>query len=144
MNSDRSAPVDVAARFVEAIAWGEHTVVWELLSPTGRSTAVSVALARGLDRVIASRIVDNVADPAELDEFLRRLLHGLRRDLRSVDVAEIKVVACDVDDRSAIAHLITPSTIPGTDAWAAGRVVMAADDAGRWAIDRLEPVIAGP
>lgn len=141
---DRSSPATVAARFVEAIAWGEHTVVWELLSSAGRSVAISVALTNGLDRVVAARISDDVADPVEFVEFLRQLLHGIRRDLRSVDVAEIQIARCDVDDRTATAHLSTPSVIPGTDTWAAGRLFLTADDDGRWSIDRLEPVIAGP
>lgn len=139
-----SSPAEIASRFVVAIAWGEHTVVWELLSSVGRAIAVSVALANGLDRVVAARITDGVADPVEFDEFLRHLLHGLRRDLRSVDVAEIRVDTCDVTDTSATAHLSTPSAIPGTEAWAAGRIRLTVDDAGRWAIDRFEPVIAGP
>lgn len=139
-----SSPADVASRFVAAVAWGEHTVVWELLSNVGRAVAVSVALANGLDRVVASRITDGVADPVELDEFLRQLLHGLRRDLRSVEIAEVRVDTCDVADGSATVHLSVPSAIPGTRAWAAGRVRLTADDDGRWSIDRLEPVIAGP
>ena len=141
---DTGSPTDVASRFIEAIAWGEHTVVWELLSTVGRATAVSVALTNGLDRVVAARITDGVADPVEFDEFLRQLLHGLRRDLRSVDVAEIRVGACQVADGSATAHLSTPSAIPGTEAWAAGRIRLTAEESGSWAIDRLEPVITGP
>ena len=140
----RSSPSEVAARFVEAIAWGEHTVVWDLLSPAGRSVAISVALANGLDRVVAARISDDVADPVDFDEFLRQLLHGLRRDLRSVDVAEVQVAGCDVTARTATAQLSTPSAIPGTSNWAAGRLILSADDHERWRIDRLEPVIAGP
>lgn len=139
-----SSPADVASRFVDAIAWGEHTVVWDLLSGVGRAIAVSVALANGLDRVVAARITDGVADPVELDEFLRQLLHGLRRDLRSVEVAEIRIDACVVTDGSATVHLSTPSAIPATEGWAAGRVQLTLDEDGSWAIDRFEPVIAGP
>ena len=167
MNRDvvgRSSPGDVASRFIDAIAWGEHTVVWELLSHRGRATAITVALANGLDRVIAARISDGLADPAELDDFLRQLLHGLRRDLRSVEVADVQVAdvqvadvqvadvqvanvevaGCHLAGRSAVVLLSTPSAIPSTEPWAAGRVVMSEDDAGAWAVDHLEPVVAGP
>jgi hypothetical protein len=139
-----SSPAAVAERFVEAIVWNEHTVVWDLLSRSGRSITVSVALANGLDRVVAARISDDVADPVEFDDFLRQLIHGLRRDLRSVEVAEIQVASCDVDGASATAYLSTPSVIPGTETWAAGRLMLSTEDGVRWSIDRLVPVIAGP
>ena len=139
-----SSPATVAARFVDAITWGEHTVVWQLLSGSGRSVAVSVALANGLDRVVAARISDDVADPAEFDDFLRQLIRGLRRDLRSVDVSELQVGSCVVTGGVAVAHLTTPSVIPGTDDWAAGRLRLSMGGGGVWTIDRLEPIVAGP
>ena len=133
-----------ADRFVRAIAGGEHTAVWEMLSGAGRSTAIEVALSNGLDRVRAARFADGVADPVELDEFLHALVGGLRRDLRSVEIDRLTtgdVVALE-DGRVAV-ELASPSSLPGTTAWPAGRVVLSEDGSG-WRVDRLEPVIAGP
>ena len=136
-------PLAVSQRFVDAIAAGEHTVVWDLMSEVARITAIEVALANGLDRVRATRFRDDVADPVELDEFLRALVAGLRRDLRSVEIDRLTTSGVERldDDRVAVA-LASPSTIPGVAAWPAGRVVLS--DRGRWLVDRLEPVIAGP
>lgn len=135
-----------AARFIEAVAWGEHTAVWDLLSESGRSTALSVALANGLDRVVASRLSDDVADPVEREEFLVQLIRGIRRDLRSVDLTHLCAApsAAIQPDGSAIVELTSPSAIPGSGPWAAGRLILGLTHAGAWRIDRLEPVIAGP
>ncbi len=144
--TDFHDPVDVAGRFVEAISWGEHTAVWDLLSETGRGVALSVALTNGLDRVVATRISDDVADPTERHTFLEQLLRGLRRDLRSVDLAHLQVEppsSIQVDG-TAIVELTCPSTIPGTGAWAAGRLTLSSESDGTWRIDRLQPIIAGP
>ncbi|MEO6651496.1 MAG: hypothetical protein ABIP17_02430 [Ilumatobacteraceae bacterium] len=144
--TDSPDPAVVAGRFVEAIAWGEHTVVWDLLSRTGRGVALSVALTNGLDRVVAARISDDVADPTECQAFLEQLLRGLRRDLRSVDLAHLHAESPAViqDDGTAIVELTCPSAIPGTGSWSAGRLVLSSAPDGTWRIDRLEPIIAGP
>ena len=86
-----SAPEGPAARaeaFVHAIVWGEHTTIWELLSPTGRSAALSVAVGNGLDRVVASRIEGDVANPVELEDFLRQLGPALATDQLELDPVE--------------------------------------------------------
>ena len=139
-------PAAVAGAFVAAIAWGEHTTVWELLSETGRSVALAVAQVNGLDRVAAGRIRDGLANPLELEDFLGQLLGGLRHDLRSVDIAEIILGACTPAPGGATAtvELTVPSLLPGTDSWPAGTVVCSHDGAGGWRVDRLEPVLAGP
>ncbi len=144
--TDFHDPVEVAGRFVEAISWGEHTAVWDLLSGTGRGVALSVALTNGLDRVVAARISDDVADPTERHTFLEQLLRGLRRDLRSVDLAHLQVEpsASIQVDGTAVVELTCPSAIPGTVSWAAGRLILSSNSDGTWRIDRLLPIIAGP
>lgn len=139
-------PAAVAGALVAAIAWGEHTTVWELLSETGRSVALAVAQANGLDRVAAVRIRDGLANPLELEDFLGQLLGGLRHDLRSVDIGEIVLGACALapDGATATIELTVPSLLPGTGSWPAGRVVCSRGDSGSWRVDRLEPVRAGP
>ena len=139
-------PAAVTASFVHAIAWGEHTTVWELLSATGRSVALAVAQANGLDRVAASRIRDRLANPIELEDFLAQLLGGLRHDLRSVDIGELRLGRCEPAPAgdTAVVELLVPSLLPGTGPWPAGSVVLSDDGSGTWRVDRLEPILAGP
>lgn len=138
--------VDAANTFVHAIQWGEHTTVWSLLSESGRAIALSVASSNGLDRVTASRIRDDVSDPMALDEFLSRLLGGIRRDLRSVDIDELETgdVRVTDDGDAATVELTNPSAIPGTLPWSAGHLELSIDANGRWLVDRLVPRLVGP
>lgn len=135
-----------ANAFVHAIQWAEHTRVWALLSEQGRTTALSVGVSNGLDRVTAARIRDDVSDPVELEEFLTRLLGGIRRDLRSVDIDRLDVgdVTFADDATSAVVELTNPSTIPGTPHWSAGQLEMSIGDDGEWFVDRLVPRVVGP
>lgn len=137
---------DAANTFVHAVQWGEHTTVWSLLSESGRATALSVASSNGLDRVTASRIREGVSDPMVLDEFLTRLLRGIRRDLRSVDIDDLETGEVRVadDGGAATVELTNPSTIPGTPPWSAGHLELSVDADGRWLVDRLVPRVAGP
>jgi hypothetical protein len=145
MTASRLA-VDAANGFVHAVQWGEHTTVWSLLSESGKATALSVASSNGLDRVTASRIRDDVSDPMVLDEFLGRLLGGIRRDLRSVDIDELETgdVRVADDANAATVELTNPSTIPGTPPWPAGHLELSIDADGRWLVDRLVPRLVGP
>lgn len=142
-----SAP-DRARAFLRAVAWGEHTTIWDLLSDEGRRHALSVATRQGLDPVVAGRLRDDLADPAEREQFLHRLLEGLRRDLRSVDLPNLTVEGGDgaaVTDGGSVAVAVTsPSTIPGTGGWSAGTLVLSLDPVRGWCVDRVEPRLAGP
>lgn len=141
-----TAAADRAAAFLQAIAWGEHTTIWELLSDDGRRAALSVAVDNGLDRVAAGRIHDDLADPAEREEFLRQLVGGLRRDLRSVDLPNLSIDAGTLIETGSTASIAftSPSTIPGTEGWAAGLLLLSRNGDRGWCIDRLEPRLAGP
>lgn len=140
------APWEVARRFVRAIARGEHTLIWELLAPEARERAIRVAVGNGLDRVRAQRLRDGMSDPEELDDFLRHLLGGLRRDLRSVEVDRLVVGQHPQrhEDGSVAVDLHSPSAIPGTGDWPAGVLYLREQAPGCWLVARLEPVIAGP
>lgn len=149
-----------ARAFIHAIVWAEHTTLWDLLSADGRAAALSVAVRNGLDRVVAGRIHDELADPVELQRFLQQLVEGLRRDLRSVELTELTVGDCGPGDGgpgdggrgdggrgdggTAAVELLTPSQLPGIDAWPAGRLVLSHDPERGWLVDRLEPRLAGP
>ena len=134
-----------AGAFIHAIVWAEHTTLWELLSDDGRTAALSVAMRNGLDRVVAGRIHDDLADPVERERFLQQLVGGLRRDLRSVELTELTLGECSTaSDGSVAVELLTPSQLPGTDFWPAGRLVLSCDTDRGWVVDRLEPRLAGP
>ncbi len=133
-----------AQRFVRAIVWGEHTVIWQLLSARGRQAALSIAVRNGLDRVVATRIQDDLTNPIEKDRFLQQLVGGLRRDLRSVELTELAIGECQVNDNgSATAALLSPSTIPGTPPWPAGQLTLS-NTGGLWQVDHLDPRLITP
>lgn len=143
--SSLAGAAEAADRFLRAVVWGEHTRLWALLSPEGRTAALSVAVANGMDRVVAGRIRDGLADPVEFDDFLRQLLVGLRRDMRSVDLENVTLAGeprPGPEDGSVIVELVTPSALPGTEAWPAGRLVLSPGPEGDWGVDRLEPRLA--
>lgn len=147
MGAALNSPAEAADRFLRAVVWGEHTRLWALLSPEGRTAALSVAMANGMDRVVAGRIRDGLADPVEFDDFLRQLLVGLRRDMRSVDLENVTLAdepRPGAEDGSVIVELATPSALPGTEAWLAGRLVLSPGSEGDWSVDRLEPRLARP
>lgn len=146
MTSPEGSAHDRAEAFLRAIVRGEHTTIWELLSDDGRRAALSVAMENGMDRAVAGRIHDGLADPIERQEFLRQLVHGLRRDLRSVDLPNLSVDADSLRETPSTASIAitSPSLIPGTDGWAAGQLVLSRDEDRGWCIDRMEPRLAGP
>ena len=134
-----------AGAFIHAIVWAEHTTLWDLLSDQGRAAALSVAMRNGMDRVVAGRIRDDLADPVERERFLQQLVGGLRRDLRSVEITELALGECRaVEDGSVAVELLSPSQLPGIDAWPAGRLILGCDTERGWVVDRLEPRLAGP
>ena len=134
-----------ARAFIHAIVWAEHTTLWDLLSDEGRPTALSVAVHNGLDRVVASRIRDELANPVERERFLQQLVVGLRRDLRSVELTALTVGESNCrDDGAVVVELQTPSQLPGIHAWPAGLLVLSRDPDRGWLVDRLDPRLAGP
>ncbi len=80
------AALDASRSFIHAVAWGEHRTVWELLALVGRKAVLRVALGRGMDDVLASRLREDRAEPDELDAFLSDLVNGLRSDLAGADL----------------------------------------------------------
>lgn len=136
----------VAEAFLDAIVWSRHTEIWELLSTGGRETVLRIAMTNGLDRVVAGRLRDGLADPVDRDRFLADLLEGLRRDLRSVELDRLDVADEIewIDGDTVGVGLVGPSTIPGTGPWSAGQVVLAIDGDRGWRVERLEPRLVTP
>lgn len=103
--------VAAARSFVHAVAWGEHQTVWELLAPDGRKAVLRVALGRGMDDVLASRLREDRAEAHELDAFLTDLVNGLRADLAGADLDTVgfELVDESPDARSVSVVLTTPT-----------------------------------
>ena len=145
VTGDTRGAAERAGAFIQAIVWAEHTTLWDLLSDEGRAAALSVAVHNGLDRVVAGRIRDDLADPVERERFLQQLVGGLRRDLRSVELTELTLGESSTASGGSVAvELLSPSQLPGTGAWPAGRLILSCDAVRGWVVDRLEPRLAGP
>ena len=82
---ERSA-LDVGREFVDAVVWGEHRKVWDLMGLEARTTVLKVASDRGMDEALVARLRDGTASDAERDEFLMDLVAGLRADLAGNDL----------------------------------------------------------
>lgn len=144
MTDDAEAATLAARTFVEAIAWGEHRKVWELLGPDGRKTVLRVAVKNGMDEALAARLRDGTAGPAESEEFLAELLNGLRADLAGNDLDSLEFAVDSEEDASLengqvrvrltapIPPLLGPTGLP------VGSVELACHD-GEWRVERLTP-----
>lgn len=86
MGAPVSAALDAAKGFVDAVVWGEHGKVWELMGIEARTTVLKVASDRGMDEALVARLRDGTAVDAERDEFLMDLIAGLRADLAGNDL----------------------------------------------------------
>ncbi len=140
MTSSPDDPVACARAFLEAVLWGAHTTVWDLLSKLGRDAVLAVAVDRGLDRVTASRLRQDQCGPADREAFLRELTHGLRRDFRHVDLTQV-APSTDIrtlDDGSVVVGLAAASEIPGTGAWPVGELTLGRVGDASWRVHRLQ------
>lgn len=135
-------PEVVAKEFVDAVAWGEHHRVWELLSAEGRRTVLRVGVARGMDDALVARLRDGTAATAEREEFLGDLVNGLRADLAGNDLDSVEP---ELDDPAEAAPgtarvmLVAPLP-PGLDL--PGLPVAAVElmeDSGEWRVERIIP-----
>ena len=135
---DASSPEACARSFIAAIEWGAHLWVWELMSESGRHAALAVAERNGLDRVAAARARAATWTPAEADDLLTALVHGLRIDLSRVEISAIVVAGASAaqPDGTRRVRLATPA--PFGDGWPAG-VVTVSPAGASWQVDRLEP-----
>ncbi len=140
-----SDPLGTAETFVNAVAWGEHHVVWELLADEGRETVLRVAATRGMDQALATRLRDGTAAGAERDEFLADLVNGLRADLAGNDLDDVEYVVDPEPARPGRARVTMLVHLPGLlatgGALPIGSVELV-DDGGRWRVERIVPRLA--
>lgn len=139
--SDEIGPT--ARRFLDAVVWGEHLVVWEMLSPTGREHVLAAGERRGLDPLQAQRIRLGTSPPQERDTFLSGLVHGLRVDFALVPLEDVQPTDDMVvrQDGAVEVPLECPASF-GADGWAAGTIVVSRHEA-TWLVDRVQPVVSG-
>ena len=116
--ADPGDPATVATRFLNAILWGEHLQVWELLSPAGREHVLEAGARRGLDPLQAQRLRLGTSPLEERDSFLTGLVHGLRVDFASVPLEDVGPARQDPQPDGAVeVHLECPASFgPGASA----------------------------
>ncbi len=129
----------VARAFLDAVVWGEHSRVWELLGPAGRDRVLAAGSRGGLDSVMAERIRQNTSSQRELDDFLSGLLRGLRVDLSAADLDQIEASPDVTHIGTGLVRvaLEAPAAFH-REPWAVGSIVLSELD-GDWRVDRLEP-----
>jgi len=133
-------PVETARAFVDAIVWGDHNRVWELLAPVGRETVIKVAVDGGMERDLATRLREDAAGEAELNQFLSDLVGGLRADLAGNDLDNLSYETKAGGDDPAQAEIVLlapmPAILGGT--LPCGTLELNHDGAG-WRVERLLP-----
>lgn len=134
----------VAREFLDAVLWGEHLKVWQLMSGAARSAALAVAERNGLDALVAARARAGTWTDGEADVLLTDLVKGLRADFGGVDLSKIaiadpEVVTGPAGARATVA-LSVPSLLPtqltGGEGWAAGTIDLIETSTG-WLVDHL-------
>jgi len=131
----------VARQFLEAVAWGEHRTVWDLLGREGRTAVLRVATRRGMDEALAARLRDGVASTAEEDDFLTDLINGLRADLAGTDLDELELdpePGPQEPGRSRVLLIAPVAASLGVPGLPVGSVELAEDE-GIWRVQRLVP-----
>ena len=145
MTADDGAAVETAEAFVNAIAWGEHHRVWELLGEEGRTTVLRVAATRGMDQGLATRLREGTASAEEQEEFLGDLLNGLRADLAGNDLDTVSYRVDPEGSGPGRARVKLLAALPEPLA-AAGDLpvgtVELVDESGGWRVDRLVPQVS--
>lgn len=129
-----------AQTFVEAIAWGEHRTVWELLGPEGRKTVLRVAVKNGMDDALAARLRDGTAGPTESEDFLGELVDGLRADLAGNNLDDLEYSA-DEEHAPGEVRVVLTAPIPpllGSVGLPVGSLELSFID-GTWLVERLTP-----
>lgn len=135
------APDETARAFVDAVVWGEHWRVWDLLGLEGRTTVLKVAANRGMDDVLVARLRDGTASDGEREEFLVDLVNGLRADLagNDLDALEYEVDSMPTEpDRSRV--VIQAPLNPLLGGYLPAASVELANEGGAWKVERLVPL----
>ena len=137
------SPEETAREFVDAVAWGEHRKVWDLLAVEGRTVVLNVARKRGMDEALVSRLRDGTAADGEREEFLSDLVNGLRADLAGNDLDsleyELDSAAVEPGRSRVIVNAPLPPTLGGSLPVA---TIDLAAEGGEWRVERLIPRVS--
>jgi hypothetical protein len=142
------SPLDTAREFVDAVVWGEHLRVWELLGLEARTTVLKVASNRGMDEALMARLRDGTASVAERDEFLTDLVNGLRADLsgNDLDALEYEEDAEPPEPGRARVVISVPVAVGFGGNLPVGSVELATEPSTNgeiaWRIERLVPQVS--
>ena len=137
----RMPPADTARAFVDAVIWGEHNLVWELLALDARTTVLKVAVSRGMDEQLAARLRDGAASGAEREEFLADLVNGLRNDLAGNDLDNLEYELDTAPNQPGKARVVIQAPLnPLLGGHLPAASVELSDEAGSWKINRLLPL----
>jgi hypothetical protein len=130
-----------ARAFVDAVAWGEHQKVWDLLSEEGRRVVLRVGAKRGMDEALTARLSAGTASAAEQDQFLADLVNGLRADLagNDLDALEAELDPAGAEAGQARVVLVAPLPEVLNQPGLPVATVEMAEEEGGWRIDRLIP-----
>jgi hypothetical protein len=140
-----TSPVETTREFVDAVVWGEHKRVWELLGIEARTTVLKVASNRGMDEALVARLRDGTASEAEEHEFLADLITGLRADLSGNDLDALEYEEDPEPPEPGRARVvITVPVAPGLGGnLPVGSVELATESStngeAEWRIQRLVP-----
>lgn len=132
-------PQETARTFVQAVAWGEHHLVWDMLSSEAHRVVMGIATSRGMPEPLAARLRDGTATQAELDQFRADLVNGFRADLLTVDVdtLEYDLVEDVLEPDTARVVLMVPVPDPLLGAGLPAASLELRQEADEWRIERL-------
>ncbi len=137
------SPQEAARTFIQAVAWGEHHVVWDMLSPEAQRVVMGIATSRGMPEPLAARLRDGTATQAELDQFRGDLVNGFRADLLTIDVDtleyEVDEAVFEPGSARVVLMVPVPNPILGSGLPAASLELRQDGEEGAWRIERLVP-----
>lgn len=139
----RRGAVEAAERFFGAV--GEHDLrgFWDQMSEGARAYVLELALDRGMDFDLNSRLRQGTATDEEFDTYLDELLEGIKKDLRGLDLQRLAFEAApepDVPGKVRVTYSTRMDAMLGDvqPTLPAGSLVMTEED-GEWKVDRLIP-----
>ncbi|HUR24178.1 MAG TPA: hypothetical protein VMZ73_09935 [Acidimicrobiales bacterium] len=143
-----TSALETAREFVDAVVWGEHLKVWDLMGLEARTTVLKVASDRGMDEALVARLRDGTASNAEREEFLADLINGLRADLAGNDLDALEYEEDETPQETGRARVVV--TVPVAVGFGGnlpvGSVELATESStsgeAEWRIQRLVPQVS--
>lgn len=139
----RREATESAERFFTAMDENDLRGFWDLMSSDAKAYVLELALTRGMDFDLNSRLRQGAATDEELDTYLEELLEGIKRDLRGVDFQRLAyevAVEPGAPDKLRVTYLTRMDATLGDvqPTLPAGSLRMIHED-GEWKIERLIP-----